>query len=300
MAYHFKDKKEPSYLIPGVMSIWVFLIAISRLIIGVHDLQDVIGGLLIGIVFLIAFIYLEPTISEKIGAMSIPLKIILAVIASVALFAIGTLIFPTTGLDLVPNAPSYTDAGAFAQVGGVILGLGIGFTLENEYVKYEPSELDTKQKIINLVIGLIILLAIFYGMEAFKSTFNSVIYRYIRYALVAFILTCLVPMLFKRLEKIKKPKQQVPSPQPRISRKEERKEKIMKILKVSNKIKLEMIRNALEMDQKSFDGEIFDWADEFGFTIDGDFIIINKDGVSDFINALDKKFLEWEKEKDKI
>ena len=55
LAYDFKDKKEPSYLIPAVMSVWIFLIAISRLIIGVHDLQDIIGGLLIGIVFLIAF-----------------------------------------------------------------------------------------------------------------------------------------------------------------------------------------------------------------------------------------------------
>ena len=201
IAYHFKDKKEPSYLIPAIMSVWIFLIAISRIIIGVHDLQDIIGGLLIGIVFLIAFMYLEPIVSEKIEPMSLQIKIVIAIVVSVALFAIGTLLFPTAGLDLVSNAPSFTDAGAFAQVGGVILGLGIGYTLEEEYIKYEPSELDTKTKIINLVIGLIILFAIYFGMEAFKGTFNSVLYRYIRYALVAFILTYLVPMLFKKINK---------------------------------------------------------------------------------------------------
>jgi len=201
IAYHFKDKKEPSHLIPAVMSVWIFLIAISRIIIGVHDLQDIIGGLLIGIVFLIAFIYLEPTVSEKIGAMSLQLKIILTIVVSVALFAIGTLLFPTAGLGLVSNAPLYADAGAFGQIGGLILGLGIGYTLENEYVKYEPSELDTKTKIINLVIGLLLLFVIYFGMEAFKGTFNSVLYRFIRYALVAFILTYLVPMLFKKINK---------------------------------------------------------------------------------------------------
>jgi len=201
MAYHFKDKKEPSHLIPFIMSVWIFLVAISRIIIGVHDLQDIIGGLLIGIVFLNLFIFLEPTVSEKIGAMSLQLKIILVVIVSVALFAIGTLLFPTAGLGLVSNAPSFTDTGYFAIIGGVVLGLGIGYTLENEYVKYEPSELDTKTKIINLIIGLVVLFAVYFGMEALKGTFNSVLYRYIRYALVGFILTYLVPMLFKKINK---------------------------------------------------------------------------------------------------
>ncbi|GAG85959.1 unnamed protein product, partial [marine sediment metagenome] len=51
----------------------------------------------------------------------------------------------------------FSDAGYFAQVGGVFLGFGIAYVLEGEYVKYEPSKLDLKWKIINLLIGLVIL-----------------------------------------------------------------------------------------------------------------------------------------------
>lgn len=71
-------------------------------------------------------------------------------------------------------------------------------------------------------------------------------------------------------------------------------EKLKKILKVSVRIKMEQMRNILEMDQKTFDKKIIDWADEFGFTIDGDYISISKESVDDFINALDAQFKSWE------
>ncbi len=55
------------------------------------------------------------------------------------------------------------------------------------------------------------------------------------------------------------------------------------------------------MDVDTFNDIIFDWAEKFGFTIDGDYVVINKDSVSDFIDSLDKQFIKWEKiEKDKI
>lgn len=50
----------------------------------------------------------------------------------------------------------------------------------------------------------------------------------------------------------------------------------------------------------SFLKKIFDWADSFGFRIDGDYLIIKQDTVSDFIEALDKEFLLWEKRREKI
>ena len=60
------------------------------------------------------------------------------------------------------------------------------------------------------------------------------------------------------------------------------------------------MQDALDMDQKQFDFVIFDWAAEFGFTIDGEYLNINKESVSDFIDALDKQFTLWESsEKDK-
>ncbi|KKN11068.1 hypothetical protein LCGC14_1030270 [marine sediment metagenome] len=78
---------------------------------------------------------------------------------------------------------------------------------------------------------------------------------------------------------------------------DERTKKIERMLQVSNRIKLDMMRNALNMEKKAFDEKIFEWAEEFGFIIDEDILIVDKDTVSDYINKLDIMFETWEKSK---
>jgi len=71
--------------------------------------------------------------------------------------------------------------------------------------------------------------------------------------------------------------------------KKDEKEKIKKIktmLKVSNRLKLKMMRIALGLDKESFNNQIFEWAKRFNFTIDGDYIIINKDTIAAFLHHL--------------
>ncbi|MFX0070204.1 MAG: hypothetical protein ACFFAO_03850 [Candidatus Hermodarchaeota archaeon] len=71
-------------------------------------------------------------------------------------------------------------------------------------------------------------------------------------------------------------------------------EQIKKILNVSNRIKLDLVRRALFMDQQSFDNKILDWANQFNFKIDGDYLVTNVETVDDFINMLDEQFVMWE------
>lgn len=84
---------------------------------------------------------------------------------------------------------------------------------------------------------------------------------------------------------------------------EQRKEiidKIKKMINVSTKLKFSTMRNVLGMDEKTFENKIFDWANEFGFIIEEDVVIINKDRINDFFVMLDKEFKSWEdKEKSK-
>ena len=194
----FKDKPKP-YIVPVVVSVIIFLVAISRLIIGVRDLEDVIGGYAIGICLLVLIIQIEPIITPKFNKLALPMQILLVIVVSTSLFLIGTLLFPTTGLGLVDNPPLYPDEGSFAMVGGAMLGLGVGYLLENEYIKYEPSELNGKQKIINLIMGLIILIISYYGLDMIIS--GNVFLRFIRYALVAFILVFCAPLIFTKINK---------------------------------------------------------------------------------------------------
>ncbi len=199
LAYKFKDKAKPSFLIPIILSAWIFLIAISRIIIGVHDVQDIVGGLLIGIILLIGFIYIQPKVSEKIKPLGLIIKIILTIVITVALFLIGTLLFPNAGLGVAIGAPFYGDEGGFAQAAGALLGLTLGYLLENEYVKYNPSTINNKQKIINLVIGIVILLVCYFAFDMIIQ--GNVIMRFIRYAVLAFIVTLIIPLIFTKINK---------------------------------------------------------------------------------------------------
>jgi hypothetical protein len=200
VAYHFKDKPKP-FVIPIIMSIIVFLVGISRMIIGVHDLQDVVGGFTFGFGALLLFIYLEPMVSEQFNKLSLIAKMVVCVVFSLGLFLVGILLFPTSGTDLLPNPTTFSDTGNFAIVGGVILGFGIGYILEQEKIKYEPSKLTTKQKIIALIIGLVLIFVVYFALEAPKGLFDSVIYRYLRYALVSFILIYFLPYIYKKIWK---------------------------------------------------------------------------------------------------
>ena len=197
-AYHFKDKSKP-YLIPIILSVYIFLVALSRIILGVHDLQDIIGGLLFGICVLIPFIYLEPIVSEKLETSSLQLKILLAIIVSVLLLVIGAVVFPTSGQYPIKNPVPYADAGNYALVSGVILGFSIGYLLEDEYVKYLPSELSNKQKVINLILGLILVFVIYFGLGLVIR--GNIILRFIRYALLAFSISLVVPIILNKINR---------------------------------------------------------------------------------------------------
>jgi hypothetical protein len=62
--------------------------------------------------------------------------------------------------------------------------------------------------------------------------------------------------------------------------------KIETMLKVSDRLKLKTMRIALGLDKESFNNQIFEWAKMFDFTIDGDYININKETTTAFLHHL--------------
>jgi membrane-associated phospholipid phosphatase len=195
IAHRFRER----LLFVIIMAVMIFLIGISRVTIGAHDLQDIVGGFLIGMALLVFFIFLEPPASKMFNTLSMTGQGILIVISSVALLLLGTLLFPTTGLGLLPDPPEYTDAGSYALVAGVALGLGLGYVLENRYVGYEPKELSMRTRILNLIIGIIIVLTIYFLLDSLKQDIDSVLYRYARYAVVAFVSVFIVPLILTKI-----------------------------------------------------------------------------------------------------
>ncbi|TFG17578.1 MAG: phosphatase PAP2 family protein [Promethearchaeota archaeon] len=184
MAYE-AYRKENKVLF-WIFSILLYLLAGSRLVIGVHDLQDVWGGLTIGFMWLIIFIVLEPKVSEKLRGLSILIKTILSVAIPIILFILVMLIFP----DSTEN---------YGLISGGLMGLSLGYLLETEKIKYEPGDLTTSQRIINLGIGLIITLVLYF---AFSLLFpESPIMDFLQYLVLSFLLVTLVPWIFTKIQR---------------------------------------------------------------------------------------------------
>lgn len=184
IAYEAHVKKNKIFF--WIFTVLVYLIASSRVIIGVHDLQDVWGGLSFGFIWLILFIILEPKVSEKITSLSLIIKLILSVVIPILLFVIGIYAFPNP-------------TGDYGLVSGAMMGLALGYILETEKIKYDPRELSNKQRILNLVIGIVIALVLYLVLSfAFPE---SPIMDLLQYLILSFILVTLVPWIFTKINR---------------------------------------------------------------------------------------------------
>nr|MDO8110179.1 WD40 repeat domain-containing protein [Candidatus Sigynarchaeota archaeon] len=70
-------------------------------------------------------------------------------------------------------------------------------------------------------------------------------------------------------------------------------QKIQKMMQVSKRLRIDMMREALGMDLKTFSDKMIDWAGQFGFHIDGDFVDFENADVNGFISTLDGYFADW-------
>ncbi len=169
-----------------IFTVLVYVIASSRIIIGVHDVQDIWGGLTFGFIWLILFILIEPKVSEKVSDLSIIIKVILAVVIPIVLFLIGIFVF------LVPT-------GDYGLISGAMMGLSLGYIFETEKIKYEPRELSTMQKILNLVIGIVIALVLYLGLSLIFP--ESQIMDLLQYFILSFVLVGFVPWIFVKINR---------------------------------------------------------------------------------------------------
>lgn len=72
-------------------------------------------------------------------------------------------------------------------------------------------------------------------------------------------------------------------------------DRLKKTLNVSTKIKLDRLQDSLNMPSQEFNIKIVDWAYEFDFIIEGEYLITKKSTLSDFINSIDDEFQAWDK-----
>ncbi|HME50943.1 MAG TPA: hypothetical protein VKM55_01885 [Candidatus Lokiarchaeia archaeon] len=74
-----------------------------------------------------------------------------------------------------------------------------------------------------------------------------------------------------------------------------RMEKLKKLVKVSERLKISQMAQILAMDEATLYDRIVDWAADYGFTIDEDVVKFGAGRKEDFIAALDDAFQGWDK-----
>lgn len=181
MAYYFK---KTWFRVLAV--IMIGLIGFSRMYVGVHFPQDVIGGLIVGIIYLIIWIWAEPYVRTWLSGLKLSWKYILAVLVPLVVW----LVHPTEGI---------------ATPMGAAMGLGVGYVLESQTVRFSTAG-TIWRRILRGVLGLVVVLIVYFGLGFLFGTFDEsmgatmeLVWRLIRYALVGFTGGWVVPWLLAKV-----------------------------------------------------------------------------------------------------
>jgi membrane-associated phospholipid phosphatase len=204
------------YLAVRVNRWWMWLIAAliisgvatSRVSLGVHFLGDVIGGLIVGLSVLVAFILIEPRVSRWIAPKSIGFQIAAAFLASLAM--IVAMLIVRSSLSGFADPLGWTQLGspidprrldAPISNAAIVFGAGVGLALLRRSGGFNAGG-PWGKRLARLALGLIVLLILRFGLGAIfprEPELAGAIFRYVRYVLMVVWATWLAPSVFVKL-----------------------------------------------------------------------------------------------------
>lgn len=155
----------------------MILTPLSRLYLGVHFPQDLLGGYILGALVVSSYLAWEPGIEKWAAQLSLPW--LLGVIAGLTLLIAITL--PTE--DGIATA-------------AMLLGGGAGLVLERRWVGFEVAG-SWQQRGLCLLLGHAILLSLWAGLRAaFSGLEPLLLFRFIRYTLLGLWMAWGAPWAF--------------------------------------------------------------------------------------------------------
>ncbi len=155
----------------------VFLVALSRMYLGVHFPHDVIGGLAIGYLLLFVYVKASPLLEREWRSWPRALRYGVTVAVPVALLLAW---------------PSADTAGSL----GGLAGFGLGALLEAEDIRFQTAG-SLGQRVGRLLLGLAIVGGLYFGLKlAFPE---GALWDLARYTIVGLFATAGAPWLFVRL-----------------------------------------------------------------------------------------------------
>lgn len=194
----------------------IFIIGLSRMVLGVHFLLDVITGWMIGAVLLWVFLRLEPFVYKWIRDKSLGIKVGISFIGSMGLIFAAVLILWVLSFWEVPSlwirnaqlASPDTESITPLALSGVISNAAVLFGVTSGYsVMNQLGGFNTKGNITHqigkYIIGIIGVLMLWMGLGFIfpeGEMIISYIFRFVRYGLVGLWISLGAPWVFVKIK----------------------------------------------------------------------------------------------------
>ena len=185
-----------------------FLIGFSRMYLGVHFPQDVVGGWAVGALMLYLIAKAEPRIGSWMSKNSTSYQILTGFVVSIVFIVISYLI--KQAISGSPDSETWANYSTMARsldhfvtLGGATFGAISGYALMLKSARFSVAG-TVVQKATRYLLGMVGLIAILYGLDfAFDAIQGSemvgFVLRYIRYGLTTFWAMFGAPWVFLKL-----------------------------------------------------------------------------------------------------
>jgi glycerophosphoryl diester phosphodiesterase len=186
LAYRFR-----SWLLWAVAGIAVLGISLSRIVLGVHYPQDTIGGWFIGLVVLVTYVKIAPSVGRWHGGQRMALQLGLAVAIPVLLMYLHP-----------ADTEGFYPAKQIIRPMSAVVGIGVGTVMERAYVRFDARGVWWR-RVLRFLVGIAVV-AVFYIVptlvipEGLPYGLESGL-RIARYIALGWVGSFLCPWLFLRL-----------------------------------------------------------------------------------------------------